>query len=52
MFRGCETRIHLCEDHKADRLVAAVARSTRWPDRLLWIFLNICTVMWVFSEKS
>ena len=52
MFRGCETRIHLCEDHKADRLVAAVARSTRWPDRLLWIFLNICIVMWVFSEKS
>ena len=52
VFRGCETRIHLRENHKANRLVAAVARSTRWPDRLLWISLNICTVMWVFSEKS
>ena len=45
MFRGCETRIRLCEDHKADRLVAAVARSTRWPDRLLGIFVTICVVM-------
>lgn len=33
VFPGYETRIHLCENHKADRLVAAVARSTRWPDR-------------------
>ena len=45
VFRGCETRIHLCEDHKAHRLVAAVARLTRWPDRLLGIFLSMCTVM-------
>lgn len=52
MFPGYETRIHLCENHKADRLVAAVARSTRWPDRLLGIFVTICTVMWVFNEKS
>ena len=34
MFPGYETRIHLCEDHKADRLVATVARSTRWPDSI------------------
>ena len=45
MFQGCETRIRLCEDHKADRLVATVARSTRWPDRLLGIFVTICVVM-------
>ena len=51
-FRGCETRIHLCEDHKADRLVAAVVRSTRWPDTLLGFFVNICIVMYVFNEKS
>ena len=52
LFRGCETRIHLCEDHKADRLVAAVARSTRCPDTLLGFFVNICIVMYVFNEKS
>ena len=45
VFRGCETRIHLRENHKANRLVAAVARSTRWPDKLLGILVSICTVM-------
>ena len=34
VFPGYEMRIHLCEDHKADRLVATVARSTRWPDSI------------------
>ena len=45
-------QIHLCEDHRADRLVAAVARSTRWPDTLLGFLVNICIVMYVFNEKS